>query len=470
MFHLLKMHTRERVTALVVGVLVLLAAGTVYCYGVYLPQLMAHLGLTASDLATIGLATNLGLGCGGLPGGFIIDHFGPQKAIILAAGGIFGGYLLVYYFYSHVIATVLGICVAMAAVGFGSITSYFSCLKAAQANFPRHRGAAGALPVSAYGLSATVFSAIATLWFDNDTGGLLKFFACFCGAISLVGLAFVHVYLDQEDEDTLGQSSATATTSHPNEAGTYWALDSAPVLETSTLADQEQQAPKKHSHNPIEVIKRRLTNKLYLTHFLTVSLAAGIGQMYIYSVGYIVQAQAWYDDDATDVHKIQALQVLIISISSFLGRVIAGFASDQLHKRHYLRLWMSVLMCCTLALGQLVTYTNVADEYWLSVGLALTGVSYGLAFGTYPAVIADQFGTRTFSITWGLTCVGPFITLVILNKYFGWIYDAHAVDGICRLGNACYQPVFGVSFALCFVMLAVVGYVIWWRRPKTNLN
>lgn len=461
------MHTRERVTALVVGVLVLLAAGTVYCYGVYLPQLMAHLKLTASDLATIGLATNLGSGCGGLPGGFVIDHFGPQKAIILGAFGIFGGYLMVYYFYSHVIATVVGICVAMAAVGFGSITLYFACLKAAQANFPRHRGAAGALPVSAYGLSATVFSAIATLWFDNDTGGLLKFFACFCGATALIGLAFVHVYLDQDDEDNLPTHQPVP---EPNESGTYWALDSAPVLETSTLAEPEQQAQpqKKHLLNPIDVIKRRLTNKLYLLHFITVSLGAGIGQMYIYLVGYIVQAQAWYDNDATDVHKIQALQVLIISVLSFLGRVLAGFGSDQLHKRHYLRLWMAVLMCGTLALGQLVTYTNVADEYWLSVGLALTGISYGLAFGTYPAVIADQFGTRTFSITWGLTCVGPFITLVILNKYFGWIYDSHAVDGICRLGNACYQPVFGVSFALCFVMLAVVLYVIYWRRPRNS--
>ncbi len=59
------------------------------------------------------------------------------------------------------------ICVAMVLVGFGSIISYFATIKAAQANFPKHRGSAGAIPVSGYGLSATIFSVIAAHYFKN---------------------------------------------------------------------------------------------------------------------------------------------------------------------------------------------------------------------------------------------------------------------------------------------------------------
>ncbi|KAK7679827.1 hypothetical protein QCA50_017153 [Cerrena zonata] len=36
----------------------------------------------------------------------------------------------------------------MVFIGFGCITSYFATLKAAQANFPDHRGAAGAAPAT----------------------------------------------------------------------------------------------------------------------------------------------------------------------------------------------------------------------------------------------------------------------------------------------------------------------------------
>ncbi|CAN3353597.1 hypothetical protein DICA0_A08152 [Diutina catenulata] len=472
------MHTAERFTSLAVGVLVSLAAGTVYIYGIYSPQLVSHIGLTASDSATISLATNLGSGCGGLPGGYVIDHWGPQKAIVAGSLCIFAGYYAVYLMYEHTVKALLLICVAMTGVGFGSITSYFACLKAAQANFPKHRGAAGAAPISAYGLSGTLFSLIATVWFGHNTGGLLQFLSLFCGLLAFVGSFFVHVYLDEDDE--LGMDHTDT------EVGTaLWAGDGA-TSETSTLADfpgqtgpttpflprQESQSSlsaavpsAKKSIDPIDVIKRRLANWWYLMHFIAVSLGAGIGQMYIFSVGFVVTAQCHYNNDTDAIHRVQALQVSLISMSSFGGRVLAGFLSDYIHKTHgYSRLWLSVLTCFTLASGQLISAVNVADPFWLSVASTLIGCSYGLVFGTYPAVIADQFGTRTFSTTWGLTCVGPFFTLFVLNKVFGWIYDAHAVDGVCELGNGCYKPVFQGSFALCFVMLVVTVYVIYARR------
>ena len=61
-----------------------------------IPQFVKQVGLTTSDSATISLATNLGSGVGGLPGGLIIDHFGPQKSILLGSVCIFIGYFAMH--------------------------------------------------------------------------------------------------------------------------------------------------------------------------------------------------------------------------------------------------------------------------------------------------------------------------------------------------------------------------------------
>lgn len=77
--------------------------------------------------------------------------------------------------------------------------------------------------------------------------------------------------------------------------------------------------------------------------------------MYIYSVGFIVTAQYYYgknkienlttenhrfsrnnihhDPNVDDtVQTLQALQVSVISIASFLGRLFSGFLSDYIYK------------------------------------------------------------------------------------------------------------------------------------------
>ena len=72
-------------------------------------------------------------------------------------------------------------------------------------------------------------------------------------------------------------------------------------------------------------------------------------------------------------------------------------------------------------------------------------------------MIADRFGTRLFSTSWGLVCTGPLITLWILNKSFGKLYDANSDSdtGICYLGNGCYQGAFELSLVLCGMTFVV---------------
>ncbi|KAI5965586.1 uncharacterized protein KGF55_000948 [Candida pseudojiufengensis] len=540
-------HLSKRLTALIISVFISLAAGTPYLYGVYSPQLIKRCGLTTSDSATISLATNLGSGLGGLPGGILIDHFGPQFAILTGSICIFIGYFAMYEIYEHKINNLLFICISMIFVGFGSITSYFATLKASQANFIKHKSAAGSLPVSAYGSGATVFSIISATFFNNKTGELFKFLSLFCGSIAFIGSFFIHIYVNEDDEEIQkqqedlerfhalpqnehivdsGSSSQGLTTPEdesllndieaPEQSLTredslkgsisYWGIGNRTPSSSISLQENEarniienlrknKDKVKDELKTPYQTLKERLTHKIFLIHYFVVSMAAGIGQMYIFCVGFIVIAQFYYkkhnDDDSDsedekdhialslrlitaltrdpEASSLQALQVSIISIASFIGRLLSGFLSDFIHKKwHIQRLWIVQFTIALLCLGQYLTMINVSSFHGTSINSAIMGGSYGLIFGTYPAVIADQFGTKTFSTNWGLICTGPLLILYLLNKYFGWIYDLNTDKdtGICYLGNGCYMGAFEASLILCIVAFFVTGILIYVSRKK----
>ncbi|KAK6462657.1 monocarboxylate transporter [Scheffersomyces coipomensis] len=605
-------HVPQRLLSLIISVFVCIASGTPYLYGVYSPQLVKQVGLTASDSATLSLAENIGSGFGGLPGGLIIDHNGPQKSILMGSICIFLGYFAIYKMYEMKWGNLLLLCISMIAMGFGSITCFFATLKAAQANFPKHRGAAGAFPVSSYGLSATLFSVVSATFFKDNTGGLLEFLSLFCGSVAFFGSFFIHIYLDHNDEEIIDDeenSSGLTNTKNgyspidpndetalmnipasskpsnslnpeddeddesvddsqhqsipinppPNTAKKmersdslpgsfrFWGLgsrtprssfssqaeDATPFLQSirdstvppppnsnsnnpflsddstlnqSSTTSQQQKIQMLKSKTtpptltsssslnslnssttpaatttskktgPFEVIKERLTDRIFLTHYFIVSIVSGIGQAYIFTVGFVVTAQYNYDANKRDLTglassaaTLQALQVSIISIASFSGRLFSGFLSDYLYKKYHIqRLWIVLVTIAILSVGQFVTIINVSNPHLVTLASAITGGCYGLAFGTYPAVIADSFGTRTFSTSWGLVCTGPLITLFILNKYFGWIYDANTnpEDGICYKGNGCYKGAFEVSFVLCFIVFIVTSILIYKQRKR----
>lgn len=566
-------HLPRRISALVVSVLVALALGTPYLYGVFAPQLVKRVGLTALDSASISMASNIGSGFGGLPAGLVIDHWGPANAILLGSLSVCAGYFALYEIYVHRIESLILICIAILFVGFGSILGFFSTLKAAQSNFPKHRGAASAFPVSSYGLSATIFSLIAALAYSDNTAGLLLFLSLFCGAVTFLGSFFVNIHLEEEDhpnvdeetplvldtEETVpdeiqgststserqsenlipGNSSTeqplTPSSETPSLRGSFsfWGIGlRTPRNSTSysstdlkakldSLSDQEgsqslsrfpsvnklnavkvSSTPVNHRKmkHPLETIKERLTNKTFLTHYAVVSLISGIGQMYIYSVGFIVIAQYNYGKDkekefpsldhplislmsrgvsalsgapplSGGAASLQALQVSLISIASFGGRLVSGFVSDFIHKKlHASRLWIVVFDTLILAVGQYISMVNVNNATLICIASVIIGGSYGLVFGTYPAIIADTFGTRTFSTSWGLICTGPLIVLFNLNKYFGAIYDKNTdkATGICYKGNSCYKQAFEVSFALCFVVFAISISLIAFQRKRSR--
>lgn len=561
-------HTFKRSLALFCSFFASMAGGTPYLYGVYAPQFKQQVGLSATDAATMALSVNIGGGVGGLPAGLFIDHFGPQASILLGSIFILTCYYNLYRIFQTSYHNLLVICITMIGIGFGSIISYFAALKAVQANFPNHRGSAGAVPVGSYGLAATIFSLIAANFFHSNTGGLLKFLSIFCGSIAFVASWFIHVYLshDEEEEEeevevlestpllankpsinslnssecaiSLSENSTIEDTENSRKSDSlrgslsFWGIgtsssrsssissigaDLQPVIQS--LRDQNTQnqsgsgskntvflsrnnstnnvvppttkkikIKKKTSKNPLVTIYRLLTNRVFLLHFCLMSLVTGISQMYIFSVGFVVTAQFNYSSKSSLLHSltsgllslhspklsevsspapIQALQVSLISICSFSGRVASGFLSDYIHKKFHLqRLWVTATTIIFLTAGQLSLVFNNSNIHLITLSSILIGGSFGLILGTYPAIIADKFGTRTFSTTWGLICTSPLITLYVLNKYFGAIYDSHTdpETGICYEGGGCYRGAFELSSGLCTLAFFISLLLIYIQR------
>lgn len=517
-------HLLKRVLALVVSIFVGLASGTPYLYGIYSPQLIKRIGLTASDSANISIALNAGSGFGGLVGGVIIDHKGPRFLIFLGSLFIFLGYLGLYEIYLHAYRNLLIVCFCAIAVGFGSITSYFAALKASQANFPKHRGTAGVFPVSSYGLSASVFSVITAHFFEDNMGNLLRFLSFGCGLTAFVGAFFVNIYIlerDEYEEAIEGSSESQPLLDSGDDSDTqslagsfsFWGIgnrtprtsissgsdvvavlppQSTPKRQVYTRNDSFSKASTSNSPSlsnapslenmkqiviknkvkktPWVIIGDLLANKVFLTHYLLVALIAGVGQTYIYVIGFIVTAQVLVSKETSlSVSQIQAIQVGIISLCSFIGRLSSGIFSDFIHKKfHIQRLWIVLVVIGVLASGMLVTMFNDGNIHLITLSSVCVGGSYGLVFGVYPAVIADIFGTKTFSTTWGLICTGPILLIYFLNKYFGHIYDSNtdADTGLCYKGRFCYKGAIETCFSICFLMVIINLVLIYIHRKR----
>lgn len=493
-------HLVARFTALVVSVFVALVAGTPYLYGIYAPQLCSRVGISTSKAAVISLAVTIGTGCGGLPAGLLIDNFGPKILILVGSSCIFSGYFVLNRIYALLVPNLPLICMAMCLVGFGSGTSFFSCLKASQANFPDHRGTASAFPIGAFGLAATVFLAVAAAFYAEDTGGLLLFLSLTCGSVAFFGSWFVHVY---DLDDTADAESDRGP--HPrlqrqssfigklvfwgiNRSNSNISTERTPLLQGSldrrigqvpssipatdplTTQDAKKDAQLvsdlQRLNTPREIVFTLATNKIFLIHYLILSLCSGVGQMYIFTIGFTVRAQFYRNaGEYISPASLQALQVSVISISQFGGRIAAGMLSDIIKKKfNAQRQWLVLVTILFMMCGQLILIFTDSVTLLTMISV-LMGISYGMLNGNYPSIFADTFGTKHFTTAWGLACSGPIIILYPLQLYFGWIYDSHSADdNKCYEGRACYRGAFQAGLMLNVLTFVVTSALIYKRR------
>lgn len=503
---------QPRVLALVSAVLIAVASGTPYVFSIFAPQLVKQTGLSADQAATLSTALSLGGALGGLPAGITIDSLGPQFASVL--GGLLTAvaFYILHKCYVDANNDVFLLMVALAISGFASILSFYSTIKCTTANWPHHRGSAGALPVAAYAVASLIFSYVNVRFFKDDTAGLLRFFYIFTPCVC-IGCAYFLQIVDKKkhkkapkdrntavgEQDPLLRSGSTSSlfgTGSPNGSrrqsiARIFSLWGTP-RSSSTLSLDQMQRPlvqlPKHvradsdaiyvavEDTPVFVregspiwdhhLTKAIFSRVFFKFYLILGFMMGIGQMYIYSVGYIIVVLKQSDPNSKlSVGDVQAVQVSTIALASFLGRLTSGPISDVVRRKlNAQRIWCIAISACVMLLGQyLVTKINSLDA--LTLPSFVVGLAFGFCFGTFPAIIADCFGTDGFTTLWGLMTTSGLLVVMQMTKLLAYTLKKNSDDdGVCIHGAACYSETFVVTQYMCLAVILFTLFTIWYNH------
>lgn len=521
-----------------------LACGTIYVYSAYSTHLADRLGLTATQSSMIGMMGTMGVSLLGAVAGSVTDKFGPTVPIAFGSVCLLAGYGIIYYSYVHNVRILSLLAFGSCLAGFGSTLAYSASMKTAVLNFPKARGTAVALPIAAFGLSAFFFSSLKAVLFSS-TQEFLGMLAVVTSGMLLINTPFVKVHalpVEDEPEGKLIENEETSS---------YGAIDdessSGPILTRSSRQFSESTlfmptgSPLNHSRqgsflisgastristpqgsanvsNSIASLLRKdsvqslativpenvhvkvaehsvSTWKMFKTtefwaQFTVLGLLSGSSQMYIYCCGYVVHALILKKPaaDLASVQNIQALQVAVISLFSFVGRMLSGTFSDVLTKRlGFQRMWMVCMASAVGLIGHLsALLVSNANHLWITS--CLIGLSYGLTFGVFATIVCDTFGVQHFSKNWGFVGMSPVFTVYVFNLIFGSIYDRHSFTetvvpvgqlttqaSVCLKGIECYAEAFQITSWVSFVTLLAVLWMIYTekhqapRHPKIHL-
>lgn len=464
-----------------------LICGTLYLYSSYSPQFADRLSYTVTDSSTIALVGTIGVAVAGPLAGAVVDKKGYSVALCIGGLSIVSGYLGMKKQFDHQYSSLRVSSSLVFLIGIGSTFINSACLKCCAVSFPSIRGVATSLPLALYGLSALFYSVIASIFFPGDTSSFLGFLA-YSAIVILAVCAPSIMICDREHK--LRRTTHNIHPTNSIELNTLRPLMSMPASPQTSRPPRPIHArspsylyqESSHSISGIELVK---SYEFWLIFIVTGTLAS-LGQMYIYSVGYMVKALISYKVNLGNIHtlqfsvpeidvliqKDQQLQVGLLSIANCIGRIASGILGDivaqSFHKPRSRLLFVPCigLMVCQVLGGRISEYPT------LFINSLMTGFFYGFTFCNIPIIVGDIFGMDNFSSNWGIVGLAPILPSFYFTGLFGKIYDSNSLlllgpllgvegevprkDFVCLLGNQCYNSIFSITLGVTFLALACV--------------
>ncbi|KAK6197557.1 permease [Scheffersomyces amazonensis] len=479
---------------LVASIPVSLSCGTLFAYSVYATQLVKQCHLDTSQSANLNISATIGSAFGAVFSGLVTDYYGTQLPMLISSLTTGFGYLWLYIQYNlgedSSLWQLLG---SMFLIGIGSVAGYFSSIKAVTVNFPNFKGTAQSITIASFAISSLIFSAIATHIFKGEAGPFIGFLSIACGLMIFIGFVFIRVdgYIDHTPV-IIGEIEEIDETS--DETST---IESS-ATETDRLLGNSKDQEIRLKQSSIDDLKHKSLRDTFLHpvfwyHYVILAIVQGLGQMYIYSVGFVLKALHYYftrvvppdvNSSIPSLIHLQALHVSIIAVASFLGRLTSGPASDFfVHKLHSQRHWVLIIGLSIMLTGHLLNSILIdivaldlrTVNIYLSIASALIGYAYGFSFASYPAIVSDLFNMKNYSFIWGAMYTATTFGLTLMTKIFGYVYDGNttkwddkAQEYVCAKGSACYNLSFQITAGLCILaMVQILGY-IYYRAYKTT--
>ncbi|MCJ1429404.1 hypothetical protein MMC29_007318 [Sticta canariensis] len=480
-----------RVISVIAATLIALACGTNYAYSDWAPQFAERMKLSATQSNLIGTIANVGMYIAGIPVGLLVDSKGPRPWVLMGGLALGGGYFMLHRAYETGAGSISlpWLCVHSAATGLGGAAAFAGSIKTSALNWPEHRGTATAFPLAGFGLSAFVFSLLSSA-FEDETGHFLLLLAVGTFALCFVGFFFLRVVPQSTSyfaiptaDDWRRESNPLArrrsgdsrrsigrlsqepgrqpVMTHENtpfladsplnpgdgreesEVHTLGAVETSSLLSKSSSstpgdisfrkADENAEIDQNSPYSDIRGLAILPTIEFWQL-FLLLGILTGIGLMTINNVGNDSRA-LWkhYDDSASPafVQKQQMTNVSVISVLSFVGRLLSGVGSDlivkKLHMSRYWCLFVSSVIFCIAQISAIL----IENPHILVLHSGLTGLAYGFLYGVYPSLVAETFGVGGLSTNWGFVIIAP----AIFGNIFSILYGSIPTDFILMFFN-----------------------------------
>lgn len=327
-----------------------------------------------------------------LAGGYINDKFGPR--FVIAAGGLFIGIGYLLCAVSESISMLYIAYGLLVGIGTGMVNG--CTINCAVKFFPDKRGFAGGMVTAFLGVGAACLPFVVN-WLIREYGistACTVFGICAGLVIFTCGLL---TFKCPDDFALCFTSSARAKVTKG--------------LDVNWLG--------------------MIRSPLFIPLYLLFVCGSTMGLMLISSMSGIAEYQIGVGT------ALAATSVSVISLANTTGRFLSGTVSDMLGRVQTL-----VLMLSAAVLGFfLLIQSGRGDLTTFMSGIVLVGICYGAFIGTYPSLIADEFGHKHNSVNFSLMMTG---------------YSIGGIGGPILLRLASKEGSYVGAYATC-IGLAVVG-------------
>ncbi|KAI7822055.1 major facilitator superfamily domain-containing protein [Gamsiella multidivaricata] len=481
----------------------MLVSGSLDVFALYAPSFTTRLGYSQTETSAIAIIGNIGLYGVGPVSGHMADKLGPRPTSFIAGCLLALGYGLLSAGYANGLDSVhhnqpptpfLFMALYLFLAGMGNSASYMAAFTSLAKNFTHARGLALSIPTSFFGLSAAALTLIAHSFFvikvrshlhiledkqELDTANFLLFLGLLGGLVNAI--AFVSMRIlpapnpntasnvldDHTIEPSILQGAAAMVRDENEETPLLREGSITPTIANASSVDsQYSTAPTRHPHHH----PRSISGKAFFLDrdaqlfFLVMVCLTGTGLMIINSITAMVDAVAASENadlpatfigrlgDKSPISAIHAVHVGLISCSSYVSRILAGFGSDVAIRRYGThRINVVPIAAACMALAQVVGM--FASLRWLYLCSLLTGLGYGGFFGVAGIIVAEFWGEGTCGQNWGWLSWGSALGGLLFNLLFGLVMDAArpVVDGepqACK-GHRCFRWALVASFLAC---------------------
>lgn len=365
-------HHLFRWVILIAGFTINMCLGILYAWSIFVPTLESEFGLSRTEVSLPFTVATLTFSFGMIFTGRLQDKLGPRVISLLGSVLAGGGYML-----SSISGGVLHLMITYGLVaGLGNAAGYIAAVSSGLKWFPDKRGLASGIVVGGYGIGALIFAPIAT-----NLIGTIGWRTTFLilGLFFLTTMSICSIILKNPSKEASADKAV---------------LD--PVSDSRSSSSEETMWK---------------TLKFYIL-WNVFFLSCFNGLMTIAHLKPFATTFAGLSDIEA------AFAVSILSALNFVGRILLGWVSDAIGRIKTLVI-ISVIMSVNMAMFPYYTTTIL-----LYVGAAIVGLCFGTNLGLFPAITADNWGTKHLGFNYGIMLTAWGIGGLAGPIIGGYVYDA----------------------------------------------